>query len=211
MTRPTIKDLALAAGVSVSTINRALAGSASVKNATLQQVREAAERIGCYGIGAIKSHVVSRKPKRRFGLLLHQPNRTFHRMLGADLKASALAVEDHEIEAEIVFAEDLSAESISNRLLELGDRCNAVAVVSAGTPGLRHTIAAELKEPGFDTRTIADMLSQKTGSMAVHDSQNADLHEKLKPAVAKTGSAEKNANRSVSKIRKRRPEIHADN
>jgi len=34
--------------------------------------------------------------------------------------------------------------------------------------GLRHTVATELRELGFDTRTIADMLGQKTESMAVH-------------------------------------------
>jgi len=57
--------------------------------------------------------------------------------------------------------------------------------------GLRHTVATELRELGFDTRTIADMLGQKTESMAMHYSQDADLQAKLKPAVEKMESAEK--------------------
>ncbi len=57
--------------------------------------------------------------------------------------------------------------------------------------GLRHTVATELRELGFDTRTIADMLGQKSGSMALHYSQGADLQEKLKPAVESMESAEK--------------------
>jgi len=57
--------------------------------------------------------------------------------------------------------------------------------------GLRHTVATELRELGFDTRTIADMLGQKTESMAMHYSQNADLQAKLRPAVEKMESAEK--------------------
>jgi integrase len=56
--------------------------------------------------------------------------------------------------------------------------------------GLRHTVATELRELGFDTRTIADMLGQKSESMAAHYSRDADLHEKLKPAVEKMEIAE---------------------
>jgi len=56
--------------------------------------------------------------------------------------------------------------------------------------GLRHTVATELRELGFDTRTIADMLGQKSGSMALHYSQGADLQEKLKPAVESMENAE---------------------
>ncbi|MCB1433545.1 MAG: tyrosine-type recombinase/integrase [Alphaproteobacteria bacterium] len=57
--------------------------------------------------------------------------------------------------------------------------------------GLRHTVATELRELGFDTRTIADMLGQRSESMAMHYSQGADLQEKLKPAIEKMEIAEK--------------------
>jgi tryptophan 2,3-dioxygenase len=45
-------------------------------------------------------------------------------------------------------------------------------------------------ELGFDTRMIADMLGQKSESMAAHYSRDADLHEKLKPVVEKMEIAE---------------------
>jgi LacI family transcriptional regulator len=45
MGRPTIYDLAQAAGVSVSTINRVIGGGA-VRHATMRRVRDAAETIG---------------------------------------------------------------------------------------------------------------------------------------------------------------------
>lgn len=70
--------------------------------------------------------------------------------------------------------------------------------------GLRHTVATELRELGFDTRMIADMLGQKSESMAMHYSQDANLQEKLKPAVQRMETAEKqrtevsrNADKSV--------------
>ncbi|KKB86444.1 hypothetical protein VW29_02470 [Devosia limi DSM 17137] len=45
--------------------------------------------------------------------------------------------------------------------------------------GLRHTVATTLREQGFDTRTIADALGQKTEIMAAHYSKNADLKNKM--------------------------------
>lgn len=46
MTRPTIPDLAKAAGVSVATVNRVLAGAENVRLPTRLLVQEAAARIG---------------------------------------------------------------------------------------------------------------------------------------------------------------------
>ena len=56
--------------------------------------------------------------------------------------------------------------------------------------GLRHTVATELRELGYDNRTIADMLGQKSEAMAAHYSRDADLHDKLKPAVERMQIAE---------------------
>src|SRR5256885_8220578 len=140
MTRPTIRDLALEARVSISTVNRVLSGASTVKDATVKRVKEAAERIGYYGLGAIRSRIVARKPKLKFGFLLHQPNRTFYKMIGAALKAAASAVEDHDIDTEIQFAEDLSPQVIAAKLLELGQSCNAVGLVSAVHPSVTQAV-----------------------------------------------------------------------
>jgi integrase len=56
--------------------------------------------------------------------------------------------------------------------------------------GLRHTVATELRELGFDTRTIADMLGQKTEAMAAHYSRTADLSTKLQDAVDRMAEAD---------------------
>jgi integrase len=45
--------------------------------------------------------------------------------------------------------------------------------------GLRHTAATRLREAGYDLRTIADFLGQKTEGMAGHYSKRADLTKKL--------------------------------
>jgi integrase len=49
--------------------------------------------------------------------------------------------------------------------------------------GLRHTVATILAEMGYDERTIADMLGQKTIEMARHYSRRADRTRKLTAVV----------------------------
>ena len=62
MNRPTIAELAEEAGVSVSTVNRILSGTASVRGTTMQRVQAAAEKIGFYGIGAIEDRMRKTAP-----------------------------------------------------------------------------------------------------------------------------------------------------
>ena len=50
--------------------------------------------------------------------------------------------------------------------------------------GLRHTVAVILRESGFDERTIADYLGQKTIEMARHYSRGADLKPKMRGVVS---------------------------
>lgn len=49
--------------------------------------------------------------------------------------------------------------------------------------GLRHTVAVVLRELGFDERTIADALGQKTIEMARHYAKGADLRKKMDGVV----------------------------
>lgn len=134
MTRPTIPDLARAAGVSVATVNRVLAGARNVRQPTQSLVQEAAERIGFYGLGAIQSRVAASRPKYRFGFLLHQGSRSFYRMLAQEITLAAKAVAEAEIDARIEFLDDLSPQNTAARMLEMGEKCDAVAVVAAVHP-----------------------------------------------------------------------------
>jgi LacI family transcriptional regulator len=162
MTRPTIRDLAQEAGVSVSTVNRVLAGDGTVRDHTVQQVKDTAERIGYYGVRAIQAKIISRKPKLRFGFLLHQPTRKFYKMLGAALEAAARAHGEQEIEAEIFYAEDLAPQVIAAKLIELGERCSAVGVVTAVHPLVTNAVNA-LQAKGVTVFALISQLSQADG------------------------------------------------
>jgi LacI family transcriptional regulator len=142
MARPTIKDVAREAGVSISTVNRILGGAPGVRPTTAKAVKDAAARIGYFGVGTIEARVSAQMPKLKFGFLLLQPNRTFYKLLASALEEAAARVEERIIETEVVFAEDLSPNFLSRMLLELGERCNAVGIVAPVHPQISQAVDA---------------------------------------------------------------------
>jgi LacI family transcriptional regulator len=134
MPRPTINDLAEAAGVSVSTVNRVVGGGNGVRQATMRRVRDAAQSIGFYGLGAIEGRIIAARPKYRFGILLQQPNRTYYQMLGQALKEAGARVADCEVEIKLEFMEELTPQNIAARMLKMGEVCDAIGVVAAVHP-----------------------------------------------------------------------------
>lgn len=141
MRRPTIPDLAEAAGLSVATVNRVLAGSASVRLATQERVRAAAERIGFYGLGSIAARVSAARPQLRLGVLLLQPHRPFYQNIAKALQEAAPQVPDVNIDLRIEFLEDLSPQNTAARALTLAEHCQAIALVSAEHPVVNEAIA----------------------------------------------------------------------
>jgi LacI family transcriptional regulator len=162
MTRPTIRDLAREAGVSVSTVNRVLAGDSTVRDHTVQQVKDTAERVGYYGVRAIQAKIITRKPKLRFGFLLQQPSRKFYKMIGAELEKAARAHGEQEIETEIFYAEDLAPQVIAAKLVELGGRCSAVGVVTAVHPLVTNAVNV-LQANNVPVFALISQLSQADG------------------------------------------------
>ena len=163
MRRPTILDLAQEAGVSVSTVTRVLSGESTVRDRTVQQVKDTAERIGFYGVRAIQAKIISRKPKLKFGFLLHQPTRKFYKMIGAALETAARAHDDQEIETEIFYAEDLAPQVIAAKLIEFGERSHAVGVVTAVHPLVTNAVNI-LREKNVPVFALISQLSQADGA-----------------------------------------------
>ena len=134
MKRPTIPDLANAAGVSVSTVNRVLNQPESVRQNTREVVESAAEQIGFYGLGTIKEAVKSGRDTYRLGILLQQEGRTFYNNLGRALEKAASQVRSVSVELDLQFLDDLSPDNVAKRLVALGSTCDSVALVAAQHP-----------------------------------------------------------------------------
>lgn len=147
MRRLTIADLAKASGVSISTVNRILAGSASVKPSTMQLVKNTADRIGFYAIRAIEDRLRKATPQYRFGFLLQQSNREIYQLFGRKISTACHERRDDIVEPVIEFEDVITPENISAHLRKLGRDCDAIAVVAADHPLIAQVIR-ELREQG---------------------------------------------------------------
>ncbi|SJM29064.1 LacI family DNA-binding transcriptional regulator [Mesorhizobium delmotii] len=152
MRRPTIADLAEAAGVSVSTVNRILGGTLPVKGTTMQRVQSAAERIGFYGIGAIEDRLRKASPNYRLGFLLQQSTRELYQLFSKKIIEACRGRRDEVVDPLIDFVDLLTPDNIAGRLLELGKECDAVAVIAADHPVIGQAIRT-LREQGTSVVT----------------------------------------------------------
>lgn len=147
MNRPTIADLAQAAGVSVSTVNRVLGGSASVRPATIQRVQNAAGEIGFCGLGTIEARRKEAMPSYRLGFLLQQSTRPVYQAMSAALSDAARRSRGVIATPDVRFDDDLRPEAISDALVKIGRDVDAVAIVAPDHPLISEAISA-LAEQG---------------------------------------------------------------
>ncbi|MDP3961868.1 MAG: LacI family DNA-binding transcriptional regulator [Pseudorhodobacter sp.] len=145
--RPTIADLATAAGVSISTVNRILGGAGKVRSTTIEQVQDAAAEIGFYGIGVIAARKQAALPRYRFGFLLQQSTRDLYRLFGEKIREAAGRRRSEKVEALVDFVDLLDPANIAARLAALGRECDAVALIAADHPLISQTIES-LKHQG---------------------------------------------------------------
>lgn len=144
MSRPTIKDLAREAGVSVSTVNRVINGSGVVRQSTREVVLKAAESIRFYGLGSIESAVSHGRETHTLGVLLHQGHRVFYRDLGNALERAAESVSGSNVSLKMTYLDDLSPENIAQHILDMGESCESIGVVAAEHPLVSDAISTVL-------------------------------------------------------------------
>jgi LacI family transcriptional regulator len=158
MGRPTIRDLAKAAGVSVSTVNRVIGEDQKVRPATMRRVNEAAETIGFYGLGSIKSRLDTARQKYCFGILLQQPTHPFYKMLAQSLRLGAERVVDYDIDLRVEFMEELTPQNIAARMMALAETCDAIGVVAAVHPLVTQAVHA-LQQRGVPVFALVSQLA----------------------------------------------------
>ncbi|MEZ5478665.1 MAG: LacI family DNA-binding transcriptional regulator [Thiolinea sp.] len=163
MGRPTIADVAEAAGVSVSTVDRVLSGREKVRRVTAERVLAAAERIGFYAAPAIKHRLGADKPVRTLGFLLQQHTRPFYRNLAQTLTDAAQHNLNARIHTKVEFLENLSPDNVANHILQLGSQVDALAVVAAEHPRVAQAIE-NLRANGVPTFALISGLTTAGGT-----------------------------------------------
>lgn len=142
MSRPTIHELAAAANVSVSTVNRILHGTGPVRATTKEAVLRTAEELGFYGVNAIRDRNRKTRPVRHLGVLLQQSNRPIYRAMAAAIEKAAARRQDVSVVPVIRFADDLRPEAIAEALRAIGAETDGTAIVAPDHPLIAQAIDA---------------------------------------------------------------------
>ncbi|NVD39814.1 LacI family DNA-binding transcriptional regulator [Ensifer sp. HO-A22] len=146
--RPTIADLARAAGVSVATVDRVLNGRHPVREETARRVYDAAKGIGYHAVGLLRQRVFEDLPQYRLGFLLQKPQQAFYQFVAKEMENAALALSTVRAVPQVEFVANSTPTGITEKLRAMAARNQAIALVAPDYPAVT-TVVEELKERGI--------------------------------------------------------------
>jgi LacI family transcriptional regulator len=159
--RPTIHDLARAAGVSVATVDRVINGRLPVRPPTALLVRKAAQSIGFHACTVIDRRLITDRMQVRLGFILQRSTNPFYRGLSDALEAAARGSTTMEVRPVIEYLDDLAPAFVADRLRRMGEQVDVVAVVAADHPYVSRAIS-DLHDRG---RPVVALLSDLSAPM----------------------------------------------
>ena len=136
MDRPTISDLARAADVSVSTVDRVLNGRDPVRKPTAARVLAAAAQIGFPLTSQVRKRLAPDRAAPVLGFLLQQKARPFYRLLAEAIVGAC----EGAAEPRIVHLEQLDPAHVAAEIDRLGKSVHALAIVAANHPRVSEAI-----------------------------------------------------------------------
>ncbi|ASY72697.1 LacI family transcriptional regulator [Sinorhizobium fredii USDA 205] len=151
--RPTIADLARAAGVSVATVDRVLNGRHPVREETARRVYDAAKAIGYHAVGLLQQRVFEDLPQYRLGFLLQKPQQAFYQAVAKEMENAALALTNARVIPQIDFVANSTPAGITEKLKTMAARNQAIAFVAPDYPAVTATVE-ELRERGIPTFSL---------------------------------------------------------
>lgn len=132
--RPTLSDLAKAAGVSIATVDRVVNGRLPVRADTAKRVYEAAKEIGFHAAPLIGARIQERLPERTVGFLLQRPEDAFYDEFSRRLKAAIAQTSHFRGKSIFSYWKTQAPEEIAERILRLAQKADAIALVSPDHP-----------------------------------------------------------------------------
>ena len=157
--RITIKDVAREAGVSVTTVDRAINGRAKVRDETLRRISDAAHRIGYHGTGLFQSRLNEALPEMRFGFVLLKQSQEFYRNFEREIERAVSSRTDIRGRADIRYAASQSPSEFAEILSDLGKSCSAIAGVAVNDPKLDRVVR-DLKDRNIAVFSLLNDFAQ---------------------------------------------------
>jgi len=147
--RSTTKDVALAAGVSLATVDRVLNDRTGVRHATVDRVNKAIEKLG-FTRNLVAANL-ARGKSYRFVFLLPRTGDQFLDGLIARIAEANLAFAGEMVQADVLRIHETDPHQIANLLGTIDhDQIDGVAIMAPESPQVRDA-KARLAERGIDT------------------------------------------------------------
>lgn len=157
--RPTIKDVAREAGVSPTTVDRALNGRSLVREETMRKIADAAHRVGYHGRGIIQDKLKSALPEVRLGFILLKKSQEFWRNFALQIEQEIAGRTDFRITADIRFSSSQSPNEFAELLTDMGKTCDAIACTAVNDKRLDPVVQA-LKDKGVMVASVLNDFAQ---------------------------------------------------
>ena len=157
--RPTIRDVALAAGVSVITVDRALNGRVKVREETLRKISDAAHRVGYHARGVLAQNLGAQKPQKTFGFVLIKKSQEFYQNFAQAIETALAARTDIRGRAIIRYVASQSPDDFAQELRSLGNTCHAIAAVAVNHQRLTQTVQ-DLQQNGVPVFALLNDFAQ---------------------------------------------------
>ncbi|MEL7114803.1 MAG: LacI family DNA-binding transcriptional regulator [Pseudomonadota bacterium] len=157
--RPTIQDVADAAGVSVATVDRVLNGRLKVREETARKVSEAAQRVGYHAVNLIEQRLRAELPELRMGFVLQEASHAFYHALAGEAVYCADQLARTRGQAIIQFAQTQSPSEVADLMRKMRGRVDAVAAAAVNHSRVTEAVIA-LKAEGIPTYAMLNDFAQ---------------------------------------------------
>jgi LacI family transcriptional regulator len=157
--RPTVTDVAAAAGVSVATVDRVLNGRERVREETARRVYEAAHRIGYHATALIEQRLRSELPVVRFGFILQKERQAFYKDFAREIEASVRDAAGIRAVFSLEFSTSQSPGDVAALLAGMRGRADVVAATAVNHPAITAAVS-DLKAAGVPTFALLSDFAQ---------------------------------------------------
>ncbi len=171
MARVTIEDVAVAAGLSVATVDRVLNGRAAVRPQTALRV-EKAIRLLNYQPDRLAARL-AKGQEYRFCFVLPEGNNGFMIELGEEVRASASRLVSERVHIDLRLTDVFDAATLAATLDSIGDIYDGVAVVALDHPRVREAINGLVERGVAVVTLVSDVPSSKRVHYAGIDNSSA--------------------------------------
>ena len=159
--RPTLEDVAAAAGVSVATVDRVLNARAPVREETARKVSEAAAAIGFHGAAALRERALANLPDYHLGVVLQKERHAFYQDLGAAIEEAAGRDPTHRWRVTIRFVSGQSPTDYAEAIAGMAGRVQALAATGIDHPDVTRAVAG-LQARGIPVLSLLSDFAQGT-------------------------------------------------